>query len=249
MTPDHAVPRVRIFEDFVAELPGIYGFEFLGDTDCLYALDVEGSLRREVRLTLNRWVYTHTRFPVNALYRIRELRKPNGTAMPADLEFEMFCRYRLAAISAAELIPSGYRVAFTEATSPYVCFATRIRVSRWMKLHNRDYEVQWRVRSRNNRLMTLAEYPRHVERLERDIEFENLCLAVPGVESVELEPLQYLIVADMIDRHPVQRRIYRWMAENGRHFDTTFMLKSGKRTSTYDPLDRVITTLTYKHRD
>ena len=121
-------------------MPGVYGFEVTGRRDFLYEVDVEGSLRREVRSILNLWIYRHTRFPVNALYQIRELRKPNGTVMPADLEFEAFCRQRMSAASKVELIPSGYRIAFSEGTSPYVCFATRIRVSRWMNTHDRDYE-------------------------------------------------------------------------------------------------------------
>ena len=130
MNPDREELRVPPFEEFLLQVTGVYGFEFTGRSDGRYEVDVEGSLRQDVRLALNRWIDTHTRLPVNVLYQLRELRKPNGTARPADSAFEAFCRERLSAVSQVDLIPSGYRVAWAEATSPYVCFATRLRVSR-----------------------------------------------------------------------------------------------------------------------
>ena len=118
-----------------------------------------------------------------------------------------------------------------------------------MKTNNRDYEIQWRVRrGATNRLVTLSEYPRHVERVPRDAAFEAFCRSVPGVEAVTREALCYLITVDTMDQYPVQRRIYRWMADQGRHFDTRWIFLGGQKISTYDPLDRVIATWTYRHR-
>ena len=69
-----------------------------------------------------------------------------------------------------------------------------------MKSQDRDYEVQWRVRSRTSgRVRTLPEYPRYVERISRDEEFEAFCRSVPGVEAVTQEALYYLITADTMD--------------------------------------------------
>ena len=235
------------FEEFLPQVTGVYGFEFLGRHDCLYEVDVEGSLRRDVRLALNRWIYTHTRLPVNVLYQICELRRPNGTAMPADPALEAFCLEQLSAVSQVELIPSGYRLTFAETASPYVVFTTRIRVSRWMQANDRDYEIQWRARrGATNRLVTLSEYPRRVERVQKDAEFEKFCLAVPGVQSVERRTLNYRIVVNSRDTYPVQRHIYRWMAHHGRHFDTTFSGISRRRASSYGGLDRVVSTFTYR---
>jgi len=38
------------------------------------------------------------------------------------------------------------------------------------------------------------------------------------------------------------------MADHGRHSDTRWIFIGGQRISTYDPLDRVIATWTYRHR-
>ena len=84
MNPNHEGPRVPRFEEFLPQVPGVYGFEFLGRLDGLYEIDVEGSLRRDVCEALNRWIRNRTRFPIPVLYRTRELRRPNGKAMPAD---------------------------------------------------------------------------------------------------------------------------------------------------------------------
>jgi hypothetical protein len=84
--------------------------------------------------------------------------------------------------------------------------------------------------------------------LEADIEFEQFCRAVAGVTEVKLLRDAYCVSIQASDVNPVRRLIDRWMNANGREFRWSRSVHASVSPSTYDPLDRAISSKTYVHK-
>ena len=78
-----------------------------------------------------------------------------------------------------------------------------------------------------------------------DAEFEAFCSGLPRLQSLELIGGRYWLSVQSTDVNPLRRRIARWLKDNGKQYRLAISICDNVTAFTYDPLDRVISSLTY----
>lgn len=124
-----------------------------------------------------------------------------------------------------------------------------------VKASNIDETFMWEVHrpfdlelNRLRKPIVCTEYPAVTWNMKPDFEFEGFCRSTPGVTDVTFFTDSYCVSVQSSDWYPVQRLIYRWMQANERRFNVSWGSDRNKSPSTYDSLDRAISSLTYVHR-
>jgi len=146
-------------------------------------------------------------------------------------DLETFCR-QIPSVTDFELLNGQFRVS-VEARD---LSGVRVLVRLWKRAHNcRDLEIDW---------VAIGE----LVPLRADPEFEEFCRAVPGVTEVTLLVESYCVSMQAPDVNPIKRQIHRWMKANGRDFNVSMSVHASVSPSTYDPMDRAISSMTYVHK-
>ena len=147
-----------------------------------------------------------------------------------DPEFEDFIQ-SLDGVGDVIPIEGGYRITVQLAESWPIRNPIRRDVIVWLKRKQRDMRVLWELHRppwvdptdptqvEPHKPLIGGEYPRYVERHAPDPEFETFCLSVPDVVGLEVGDEYYLISVVSGSCNPVRPPVYRWMANNGRHFN------------------------------